>query len=126
MNVDDALIVLDSGAKAVDVSNHGGRVLDYSLGVASVLPDIVKACKGRITIMADGAVRTGFDVIKLLALGADVALIGRPLARMSLAGGSAAVKAYFDYVRGDLRRAMLMTGCDSLAEITQDILFPLS
>ena len=122
MSVDDALTVIDAGAKAVDVSNHGGRVLDYGQGVADVLPDIVKACKGKITIMADGAVRTGFDVLKLLALGADVALIGRPLARMSLAGGAAAVKAYFDYVRGDLRRAMLMTGCDSLADVTRDIL----
>jgi hypothetical protein len=122
MCVEDALKILDSGAKALDVSNHGGRVLDYGQGVAEVLPEIVDACKGKITIMADGAIRTGFDILKLLALGADIVLIGRPFARMALAGGSVAVKTYFDYVRGDLRRAMLLTGCDSLKEVSREIL----
>ena len=122
MNVDDANAVIDSGAKAIDISNHGGRVLDCGQGVAEVLPDIVSACKGKILIMADGAVRTGFDVLKLLALGADVALIGRPLARMALAGGATAVKAYIQYVQSDFRRAMLMTGCDALDEISNKIL----
>ncbi len=78
--------------------------------------------KDRITIMADGCVRTGFDVLKLLALGADVALIGRNLARMSLAGGPQAVKMYLDYVKKDLRMAMIMTGCDSMKDISRDIL----
>jgi len=76
MNLHDAGKVVDSGAKALDVSNHGGRVMDCGQGVSEVLPDIAAQFKGRITIMADGAVRTGFDVLKLLALGADVALIG--------------------------------------------------
>jgi isopentenyl diphosphate isomerase/L-lactate dehydrogenase-like FMN-dependent dehydrogenase len=122
MSIDDATKVVDSGAKALDVSNHGGRVLDYGQGVAEVLPDIVDEYKGKITIMADGAVRTGFDVLKLIALGADVALIGRPLARMAIAGGSSAVKMYFKYVKSDLKRAMMMTGCNSIQEITRNIL----
>ena len=122
MNLEDAAKVVDSGAKALDVSNHGGRVMDCGQGVSEVLPEISAAFRGRITIMADGAVRTGFDVLKLLALGADVALIGRPLAWMSLAGGPEAVALYLNYVKKNLRTAMIMTCCDSLSEVKKDIL----
>jgi isopentenyl diphosphate isomerase/L-lactate dehydrogenase-like FMN-dependent dehydrogenase len=122
MNLEDAGKVVDSGAKALDVSNHGGRVMDCGQGVAEVLPGIADAYGGKIMIMADGAVRTGFDVIKLLALGADVALIGRPLAWMSLAGGPQAVAMYLDYVKKDVRMAMIMTGCDALQEISRKII----
>jgi isopentenyl diphosphate isomerase/L-lactate dehydrogenase-like FMN-dependent dehydrogenase len=97
--------------------------MDCGRGVAEVLPEIVDMFKGKITIMADGAVRTGFDVLKLLAIGADVALIGRPLAWMSLAGGPEAVALYLNYVKNDLRMAMIMTCCDSLEEVSRDILF---
>jgi 4-hydroxymandelate oxidase len=122
MTVEDAGRVMDSGAKALDVSNHGGRVMDCGQGVCEMLPYIANAFKGKITIMADGAVRTGFDVLKLLALGADVALIGRPLAWMSLAGGPEAVAMYLDYVKKDLRMAMIMTSCDTLREVNKSIL----
>jgi isopentenyl diphosphate isomerase/L-lactate dehydrogenase-like FMN-dependent dehydrogenase/rubredoxin len=122
MSIEDALKVVDSGASACYVSNHGGRVLDCGQGVAEVLPEVANAISGKITIMADGAVRTGFDVLKILALGADMALIGRPLAQMGIAGGEIAVKMYLDYVKDDLRRAMILTGCDNLAEINRDIL----
>ncbi len=122
MNLEDAGKVVDSGAKALDVSNHGGRVMDCGQGVSEVLPVIAAEFKGKITIMADGAVRTGFDAIKLLALGADVALIGRPLAWMSLAGGPEAVAMYLEYVKRDLRMAMIMTCCDSLNEVSDKIL----
>lgn len=124
MTVDDALAVVDSGAAGVYVSNHGGRVLDCGQGVAEVLPEIADAVEGKVTIMADGAVRTGYDVLKILALGADVALIGRPLLRMSLAGGAEAVSMYYNYVKSDLRGAMIMTGCDSLKDVKRDILVP--
>jgi isopentenyl diphosphate isomerase/L-lactate dehydrogenase-like FMN-dependent dehydrogenase len=122
MNLEDAGKVVDSGAKALDVSNHGGRVMDCGQGVSEVLPKIADQFKGKITIMADGAVRTGFDALKLLALGADVALIGRPLAWMSLGGGPEAVAMYLDYVRKDLRMAMIMTCCDTIKEINKDII----
>ena len=123
MNVEDAGKVVDSGAKALDVSNHGGRVMDCGKGVVEVLPEIVENFKGKITIMADGAVRTGFDVLKILAIGADVALIGRPLAWMSLAGGPEAVDMYLNYVKNDLRMGMVMTCCDSLEEINRNIIY---
>lgn len=122
MNTEDAATVLDSGASACYVSNHGGRVLDCGQGVAEVLPEISKEISGKIPVLADGTVRTGFDVLKILALGADVALIGRPLARMAIAGGEKAVQMYFDYVKDDLRRAMILTGCDTLQEISENIL----
>jgi isopentenyl diphosphate isomerase/L-lactate dehydrogenase-like FMN-dependent dehydrogenase len=122
MTVNDAVKVLDSGAGACYVSNHGGRPMDCGQGVAEVLPDIAKEISGKIPILADGAVRTGFDVLKVLALGADVALIGRPLAMMSVAGGDEAVKLYYEYVKNDLLISMIMTGCDNLQDVTMDIL----
>jgi len=122
MCLDDAACVADSGASAMYVSNHGGRVLDSGQGVAEVLPEIAKRFGGRTAIMADGCVRTGYDVLKVLALGADVALIGRPIARMSLAGGAEGVRMYYEYVLGDLRMAMIMTGCDSVDEIDDRVL----
>ena len=74
MSIEDAVKVLDSGAGACYISNHGGRVLDGGQGMADVLPEIANEISGKIPIMADGAVRTGFDVLKVLALGADIAL----------------------------------------------------
>ncbi|OPY32681.1 MAG: Rubredoxin [Methanomassiliicoccales archaeon PtaU1.Bin124] len=122
MSLEDAGAVVDSGAKAIYVSNHGGRVLDSGLGVAEVLPQISREFHDRATVMADGCVRSGFDVLTVLALGADVALIGRPLARMSLAGGPEAVHMYLEYVLNDLRAAMIMTGCDTLQDVSENIL----
>lgn len=122
MTAEDAAKVIDSGAGACYVSNHGGRVLDSAQGVAEVLPDIAREISGKIPILADGAVRTGFDVLKIRALGADVALIGRTLAQVCLTGKDVAVKMYLDYVKEDLRRAMLLTGCDTLKDANMDIL----
>jgi len=122
MSPEDATKVLDSGASACYVSNHGGRVLDSGQGVAEVLPDIAREISGKIPILADGAVRTGFDVLKIIALGADVALIGRSIAHVSISGGELAVQMYLDYVKDDLRRAMILTGCDTLEDVNSNIL----
>ncbi|HVO77999.1 MAG TPA: alpha-hydroxy-acid oxidizing protein, partial [Methanomassiliicoccales archaeon] len=122
MSVEDAGAVVDAGAKVIAVSNHGGRVLDSGLGVADVLPEITNQFKGKVEITADGSVRTGFDVLKIRALGANVALMGRPIGRMSLAGGFRAVRMYLDYLRSDLRLAMIMTGCDSMEDVGSQIL----
>jgi 4-hydroxymandelate oxidase len=122
MSLEDAAAVVDCGAEIMCVSNHGGRVLDSGQGVAEVLPQIAERHKDRITILADGCVRTGYDVLKVLALGADAALIGRPIARMAIAGGAEAVRLYYEYVLGDLRLAMIMTGCDDLEQVGPSIL----
>jgi isopentenyl diphosphate isomerase/L-lactate dehydrogenase-like FMN-dependent dehydrogenase len=117
MCVEDALEVMDLGIAGIDVSNHGGRVLDSTQGVAEVLPDIVKAVKGKVTITAGGGVRTGFDVLKMIALGADGVLIGRDMVRAALGGEAQGVKLHFDYLKSDLRRAMLLANCKNIDDI---------
>lgn len=120
MCVEDAEAIAQSGAKALVVSNHGGRVMDCGQGVAEVLPEIAKQFKGHLAIIVDGACRTGYDVFKYLALGADFAMIGRPIARMSISGGADAIATYLEYIQNELRRVMLMSGCDTVKEITGD------
>lgn len=123
MTPEDARLSVEAGADAIVVSNHGGRILQSTPGTASVLPGIAEAVKGRIAIMADGGVRTGFDVLKMLALGADVVGIGRPVTIAAIGGGGDGVAAYFEKVRAELVQGMVLTGCGSLAGITPDILF---
>lgn len=128
MCVEDALAAVEAGVDAIGVSNHGGRVLDSTPGVADVLPSIVRALREtergrRIVVTADGGVRTGYDAIKLLALGADLVLVGRPLARQALSNGKDGVKRVLDYIRADMRKAMIMTSCNSLEEIDEKILY---
>ena len=122
MTVDDAEAVIESGAKVIGVSNHGGRVNDYTPGVADVLPEIAKIAKGRIIISADGGVRTGFDIVKMIALGADIVLMGRDLARGAIAAGAHGVKLHLQYVKCDLRTAMIMTGCRTVSDINGDVI----
>ena len=111
------------GAAAIVVSNHGGRVLDQTPGTADVLPEIAKKVKGKITILADGGVRNGVDVLKMLALGADAVLIGRPFVPASFGGQAEGVKAYIDSIAADLKSAMILTGCNSIEDVNSRILF---
>lgn len=122
MTVEDALLAVETGASAIVVSNHGGRVLDQTPGVAEVLPEIAQAVKGKITILADGGVRTGIDVLKMLALGADGVLIGRPFVTASFGGGAEGVKAYIDNLAAELKVAMILTGCKDIDSIDKRIL----
>jgi 4-hydroxymandelate oxidase len=124
---EDAMAAVEAGADVIGISNHGGRVLDSDPGVADVLAGIVKAVretkKGKgIVITADGGVRTGFDVVKMLALGADFVLVGRPLAREAVSSGVEGVKRILEYIRTDVRIAMIMTSCNSLKDIDETIL----
>jgi len=127
MCVEDALAAVEAGADAIGISNHGGRVLDSGLGVADVLPEIVKAVREtdngeKIVITADGGIRTGFDVVKMLALGADFVLVGRPLAREAVSSGVEGVKRILGYLRTDIKIAMIMTSCNTLEDINEGIL----
>ncbi len=124
---EDALASVEAGADVIGISNHGGRVLDSGPGVADVLQRIVKAVreteKGKeVVITADGGVRTGFDVVKMLALGADFVLVGRPLAREAISTGVEGVKRILEYIKTDVRIAMIMTSCNSLKDIDEKIL----
>ncbi|GMB01417.1 alpha-hydroxy-acid oxidizing protein [Pelosinus sp. IPA-1] len=123
MTADEAIKCVEVGAKAIVVSNHGGRVLDHTPGAADVLPEIAKAVKGRITILADGGVRSGADVLKLLALGADGVLIGRPLIVGAYGGGTEGVKTIVEKYTSELKAAMILTGCKSIKDIGPEVLW---
>lgn len=123
MTPDEAELSIEAGISAIVVSNHGGRVLDHTPGTADVLPGIVKKVKGRVKILADGGVRNGADVLKMLALGADAVLIGRPFVSASFGGQSEGVKAYVENLAAGLKSAMILTGCNSVSEINDRVLF---
>jgi hypothetical protein len=122
MSPEDAIIAFESGAAAIGVSNHGGRVLDHTPGVAEVLPDIVKAAGKSGMIIADGGIRNGYDVLKMLSLGADAVLVGRDIVRAAVGGGIEGVGLQMKTLREDLSKAMKMTGCASLEDINPGIL----
>jgi len=118
---EDVILALETGCKVVSISNHGGRTLDSMLGVAEVLPRLRPILKGKVTITADGGVRTGFDVIKMLALGADFVMVGREMIRAAIGDGAQGVRTELDFLAKDLRKAMIMTSCNSIAEINERI-----
>ncbi len=122
MCAEDAEAAISAGAACIDVSDHGGRSLGATPGMAEVLPGIVEVVDGRVKVTAGGGVRTGFDALKMLALGADAVLLGRDIARAALGGGADGVKLHMEYVRSDLRRGMLLTSCDTVADIDGSIL----
>lgn len=122
MTVDDAKIAVDVGADAIVVSNHGGRVLDHTPGAADVLSEISDAVKGRITILADGGVRSGADVLKLLALGADGVMIGRPVSVAAVGGLQEGVVKYLQQIKSELISAMVLTGTQKAAKVSKKIL----
>lgn len=119
---EDAEMIIESGAAAVCVSNHGGRVLDHTPGVAEVLPEIVKAVGHSVIIIADGGIRNGYDVLKMLALGADAVLIGRDIVRAAVGGEIEGVRLQMETIAEDLSKAMKMTGCENLKDISSEIL----
>ena len=123
MTVADAMAALEAGAAGIVVSNHGGRVLDHTPGTAEVLPAIAEAVEGRMMVLADGGVRSGGDVLKMLALGADAVLVGRPVAIAAIGGGADGVAAYFQAMQAELISAMILTGCQDLTAIDRQILY---
>ena len=123
MTVKGARKALEAGASGIVVSNHGGRVLDQCPATAEVLPAIADAVGGQMKIFVDGGIRTGLDVLKALALGADGVLIGRPFVTMVYGGAAEGVDAYVRKLTTELRDGMAMCGVHSLDEITREIVF---
>lgn len=123
MTPDEAELAVEAGVDAIVVSNHGGRVLDQTPGVADVLPEIASRVKGKVTILADGGVRTGVDVLKMIGLGADAVLIGRPFVTASFGGQREGVKTYVDKLKDDLKSAMVLTGCNSIKDVDGRIIY---
>lgn len=123
MTVNGAKKALEAGASGIVVSNHGGRVLDQCPATAEVLPAIVDAVGGKMTILVDGGIRTGMDVFKALALGADAVLIGRPFVNMVYGGGAEGVQVYVDKLKAELADTMAMCGAHKLSDIKRSMLF---
>lgn len=121
MTVKGALKAKEAGAAAIVVSNHGGRVQDQCPATAEVLPEIVKAVGGSMKIFVDGGIRSGVDIFKALALGADAVIIARPFVTAVYGGAEEGVKAYIDKLAGELADTMAMCGAFSLHEITPDM-----
>ena len=100
MTVKGARKALEAGAAGIVVSNHGGRVLDGVPATAAVLPAIADAVKGQMTVLVDGGIRTGVDVCKALALGADAVILARPYVTAVYGGGIEGVKALTRKLKG--------------------------
>lgn len=121
MTVKGALKAAEAGADAIIVSNHGGRVLPDSPATAEVLEEIVAAVKGKTTIIVDGGIRSGIDMFKAYALGADFCMICRPVLISYYGGGQEGMECYFDKLRNELVDTMYMCGARSISEITRDM-----
>jgi isopentenyl diphosphate isomerase/L-lactate dehydrogenase-like FMN-dependent dehydrogenase len=123
MTPDEAEHAVEAGAAAIVVSNHGGRVLDFTPGTADVLAGIAKRVKGKVIIFADGGARSGVDVLKFLALGADTVLVGRPLVVGAFGYGAEGVALLFKKMKDELVSAMLLTGTASVKSVDGNILY---
>lgn len=123
MTVQEAEMAVEIGADAIAVSNHGGRVLDGTPGVVEVLPEIVERVKGEIFVFADGGVRNGIDALKMLALGANGVLIGRPAIWGAFGAGSNGVKLTIEKMTAQLRHGMLMTGCVNIKAVDYHVIY---
>lgn len=121
MTVRGAEKAVKAGAKAIVVSNHGGRVLDQCPATVEVLPEIVEAVGKDVMVLVDGGIRTGMDVFKALALGAKGVLIARPFVNMVYGGGLEGPAALVAKLKAELEDTMLMCGAHSLAEIDRSM-----
>ncbi|GAA4665069.1 alpha-hydroxy acid oxidase [Frondihabitans cladoniiphilus] len=117
----DAAMLVDAGVDGVIVSNHGGRQLGGVVSTGAALPGVARAVAGRVPVWVDGGIRSGEDVFRAIALGADAVLVGRPAAR-ALVDGAAGVEALVRRLRDELVTVMTMAGCTTLAEIDRSLL----
>lgn len=110
------------GADGIVVSNHGGRQLDGVLSTARALPAIADAVKGDLKILVDSGIRTGLDVVRMLALGADCTLLGRAFIYALATDGEAGVRNLLELIEKEMRVAMVLTGAKIIGEINADLL----
>ena len=122
LDPEDARAAAESGVDGIVVSNHGGRQLDGVPSTARALPAIADAVGDRLTILADGGVRSGLDVMRMLALGADGVLLGRAWAYALAAQGGAGVTKLIEIIEAEMRVAMALTGVRRTADIDRSIL----
>jgi 4-hydroxymandelate oxidase len=122
MRGDDAARCVDAGAAAIAISNHGGRTLDGVAATADVLPEIVDAVGGRAEVYVDGGIRSGIDVLRALALGAQAVMIGRPVLWGLAVDGADGAAAVLEHLTEELGRAMALCGRDRVDLLTRDLL----
>jgi L-lactate dehydrogenase (cytochrome) len=122
LDPDDARQAAKAGADAIVVSNHGGRQLDGVISTARALPRIAEAIGGRIPVLADGGVRSGLDVVRMLALGADFVLLGRAWAYALAASGGDGVAHVLKIIEAEMRVAMALTGHTVIGEVGDEAL----
>ena len=121
MTVSGALKAKQAGASAIVVSNHGGRVLDQCPATAEVLPEIMDAVQGEMKILVDGGIRSGVDIFKALAIGADAVIIARPFVTAVYGAGTAGIHVLVQKLAAELEDTMEMCGAHTLAEINRDM-----
>lgn len=121
MTVKGALKAKAAGASAIVVSNHGGRVLDQCPATAEVLPEIVDAVQGQMKILVDGGLRSGVDIFKALAIGADAVIIARPFVNAVYGAGAEGIHVLVQKLAAELEDTMEMCGAHSLQEISRDM-----
>jgi len=126
LDPEDARDAVRFGADGIVVSNHGGRQLDGVLSTARALPAIASAVKGEVEILVDSGIRSGLDVVRMLALGADGVLLGRAFVYALAAHGEAGVANLLDLIAKEMRVAMTLTGARNIREISEDSLVGLS
>jgi len=119
MDPAEASKCVDMGVAGIIVSNHGGRILDHSRSTVSALPEIVEAVNGRVPVLVDGGVRSGFDMLKMMALGADAVLIGRPFTTNAMGDLDNGVEEFIKKIKYQFVQSMLLTGCSSLKELKE-------
>lgn len=118
----DAREAVATGADGIVVSNHGGRQLDGVISSTRALPGMVDAVAGRLSVLVDGGVRSGLDVVRMLALGADFVLMGRAWVYALSGSGQAGVAHALKLIEAEMRVAMALTGCTSIGQVNGDIL----
>jgi len=126
LDPDDARAAADSGADAIVVSNHGGRQLDGVSSTARALPRVADALAGRMPVLVDGGVRSGLDVVRMLALGANFVLLGRAWAYALAGAGGTGVAHILKLIDAEMRVAMALTGCTSIADLSREVVEPSS
>lgn len=119
---EDALLAARHGADGICVSNHGGRQLDGAVSSVEVLPEIVSAVGSRLAVLVDGGFRRGADIVKALALGADMAFVGRAPLYGATAGGEAGIRRALEILGTEVDRVMALIGCPDVESLTPEYL----
>lgn len=121
MRGDDAQKAINYGAKAIIVSNHGGRQLDGAISTIDALREVVETVGDQTEILIDGGIRRGTDILKCLALGAKAVLVGRPILWGLAVNGHAGVNHVLELLREELDIAMALSGCAKIADIDRSL-----